>query len=104
MCVEWCKAQARANRWAKEVELVQDEMRCVLAFFEWHTGWWDERTTSRIDDGTMEHKGAVVHALRQAVICWSMRNDCLFLWDVVPSLLSSQTTVAQGPLPATTTA
>ncbi|KAG2137460.1 hypothetical protein DEU56DRAFT_945875 [Suillus clintonianus] len=90
MRVEWCKARARANRWAEEVELVQEEMRRVLAFFEWNAA--------------MEHEGAVAYALRQAKIRRSMRNDCLFLWDVVPSLLSVQTTTERAPVPATTTA
>ncbi|KAG2137014.1 hypothetical protein DEU56DRAFT_871445 [Suillus clintonianus] len=104
MRVEWCKARACANRWAEEVELVQEEMRRVLAFFEWNAGWWEERATSRIYDGAMEHEGAVAYALRQAKIRRSMRNDCLFLWDVVPSLLSVQTTTERAPVPATTTA
>ncbi|KAG2117623.1 hypothetical protein DEU56DRAFT_874102 [Suillus clintonianus] len=95
MRVEWCKARARANRWAEEVELVQEEMRRVLAL---------KRATSRIYDGAMEHEGAVAYALRQAKIRRSMRNDCLFLWDVVPSLLSVQTTTERAPVPATTTA
>ncbi|KAG2742314.1 hypothetical protein P692DRAFT_20811856 [Suillus brevipes Sb2] len=33
--IEWCKARARAMRWAEEVELLKEEMRRILQFFEW---------------------------------------------------------------------
>ncbi|KAG1877639.1 hypothetical protein DFJ58DRAFT_712348 [Suillus subalutaceus] len=93
MHVEW---------WAEEVELVQEEMRRVLAFFEWNKGWWEGLATSRVDDGTMEHEAAVAYALRQAAIRRSMWNDCLLLWDVVPSLLTVQTTAELTSSPANT--
>ncbi|KAG0693725.1 hypothetical protein DFH29DRAFT_985427 [Suillus ampliporus] len=43
MRVEWCKARTCANRWAEEVDLVQEEMWRVLAYFDWQGRWWDER-------------------------------------------------------------
>ncbi|KAG1814844.1 hypothetical protein EV424DRAFT_1473281 [Suillus variegatus] len=41
--VEWCKARARAHRWEEEVQLLCEEMRHVLSFFEWQARWslWD---------------------------------------------------------------
>ena len=33
--VEWCKSQERAARYEEEVELVVEEMRRTLTFFEW---------------------------------------------------------------------
>ncbi|KAG2047074.1 hypothetical protein BDR06DRAFT_985327 [Suillus hirtellus] len=33
--VEWCKAQVRAHQWEEEVQLLHEEMRRVLSFFEW---------------------------------------------------------------------
>ena len=33
--VEWCKAQERATRYEEEIELVVEEMRRTLVFFEW---------------------------------------------------------------------
>ncbi|KAG2028626.1 hypothetical protein BDR03DRAFT_818726, partial [Suillus americanus] len=38
--VEWCKSRARALRWAEEVDLLQEEMRRVLQFFNWQANWW----------------------------------------------------------------
>ncbi|KAG1807133.1 uncharacterized protein BJ212DRAFT_1449387 [Suillus subaureus] len=43
MHIEWCKARACANRWAEEVVLLQEEMRRVVAYFDWHAMWWDKR-------------------------------------------------------------
>ncbi|KAG1724932.1 uncharacterized protein EDB91DRAFT_1331171 [Suillus paluster] len=43
MRIEWCKARARAMRWAEEVELLKEEMRRILQFFEWDAQRWDER-------------------------------------------------------------
>ncbi|KAG1847579.1 hypothetical protein F4604DRAFT_1883995 [Suillus subluteus] len=39
--VEWCKSRARALRWAEEVDLLQEEMRRVLQFFNWQANWWE---------------------------------------------------------------
>ncbi|KAF9231029.1 hypothetical protein BU15DRAFT_90993 [Melanogaster broomeanus] len=41
MRIEWCKARARANRWAEEVELLSEEMRRVLAFLKWQAALVD---------------------------------------------------------------
>ena len=40
MRVEWGKARARAHRWTEETVLLQEEMRRVVAFFEWKARWW----------------------------------------------------------------
>ncbi|KAF4612164.1 hypothetical protein D9613_004617 [Agrocybe pediades] len=43
MAIEWCRARARAMRLEEEVELVQEEMRRVLAFLDWHAKWWSSQ-------------------------------------------------------------
>ncbi|KAG2111751.1 hypothetical protein DEU56DRAFT_935828 [Suillus clintonianus] len=57
MRIEWCKARARAMHWGEEVQLLQEEMRRILAFL-------------RQDDATLtnaEHEdGCVAYAKRQA--------------------------------------
>ena len=40
MRVEWCKATAWAERFREEVELVIEEMKQTLLFFEWTVGNW----------------------------------------------------------------
>ena len=38
--VEWAKVWARKQRWEEEVLLLQEEMRCVIVFYEWKSQWW----------------------------------------------------------------
>ncbi|KAH9885585.1 hypothetical protein C8Q73DRAFT_795737 [Cubamyces lactineus] len=40
MRAEWARAKARAERWEEEVELLVEEMRRVIAYFEWTADWW----------------------------------------------------------------
>ena len=35
MRAEWAQTKARADRWSEEKQLVQEEMRRVLAYFQW---------------------------------------------------------------------
>lgn len=92
MRVEWCKARARANRWAEEVDLVQEEMRRVLTYFDWQGRWWDERAVARVDFAVQENEALIAYASRQANIRCSMRTHCLSLWSVVPGLLAQSAT------------
>ncbi|KAF9546112.1 hypothetical protein CPC08DRAFT_823827 [Agrocybe pediades] len=39
--VEWCKSKARLDRWSEEVQLLKEERRRVLAFFEHRAREWD---------------------------------------------------------------
>jgi hypothetical protein len=43
--IERCMAHACAMRWSEEVLLLQEEMWQVLAFFDWHAGWWEGQAT-----------------------------------------------------------
>lgn len=70
MRIEWCKARARAMRWAEEVELLKEEMRRILQFFEWDAQRWDERglgNALQLDDAD-QHEGQMAYAKRQAVL------------------------------------
>ncbi|KAG1787941.1 uncharacterized protein HD556DRAFT_1538926 [Suillus plorans] len=55
MRIEWCKARARAMRWGEEVELLREEMCCIVAFLMWEAGRWDERQDGVIPT-SMEHR------------------------------------------------
>ena len=41
------KTRARARRWHEEVQLLQEEMRRVLVFFEWKATWWRDLECQR---------------------------------------------------------
>ena len=70
--IEWCKAQARAKRHEEEVELVVEEMRRTLAYFEWNACEWESRATTpplggrAIDETTAA--GITAYAYKQASI------------------------------------
>ncbi|KAG1887614.1 hypothetical protein F4604DRAFT_1877484 [Suillus subluteus] len=68
MRIEWCKARARAMRWAEEVELLKEEMRRILQFLEWDAQRWDERGLENTleDAGEDEREGRMAYANRQA--------------------------------------
>jgi len=40
MRVEWAKTKARCVRWEEEVELLQEEMCHVIAYYGWKARWW----------------------------------------------------------------
>ena len=39
MHTEWARSRARAARWGEEVELLGEEMRRVIEYFEWKAKW-----------------------------------------------------------------
>ncbi|KAI9064965.1 hypothetical protein FKP32DRAFT_1568832 [Trametes sanguinea] len=47
MRAEWARTKARAERWEEEVVLLVEEMRRVVAYFEWQARWWDEQANRR---------------------------------------------------------
>lgn len=55
--IKWCKSRARANHWAEEVELLQEEMRRVASFLSWHAGWWEEQVNRRTVLAAPEQEG-----------------------------------------------
>jgi hypothetical protein len=78
--IEWCRARARAMRWSEEVQLLQEEMRRVLAFFSWKADWWASQLGLRgsIEEGLSEGLDAYTH--RQADIWRTLHLHCAHLW------------------------
>ena len=67
--VEWCKAQERAARYEEEIELVVEEMRRTLVFFEWLTHEWEQRAThSPGATNTLIANGISAYAHKQAAV------------------------------------
>ena len=42
--IEWCKSKCRADRWREEVELLQEERKHILLFFEYQASEWQKRS------------------------------------------------------------
>lgn len=71
MRVEWCKATARAERFEEEVELVVEEMRRTLAFFEWSARSWEEMGGVRASEPKISSAtviGLKAYAVRKATL------------------------------------
>ncbi|KAI9069574.1 hypothetical protein FKP32DRAFT_1559434, partial [Trametes sanguinea] len=47
MRAEWARAKARAERWEEEIELLVEEMRRVVAYFQWQATWWEQQADRR---------------------------------------------------------
>ena len=81
---EWTKAKARRDRWDEEWQLIQEEMRRVVAYLEWRALWWHEqgRRCKVNDKGTM--LGLRVYADKQAAILLALARDSARQW--IPAL------------------
>ncbi|KAG1897935.1 uncharacterized protein F5891DRAFT_1129642 [Suillus fuscotomentosus] len=67
--VEWCKARARHNRWSEEIQLLLEEMQCVLRFLDWRAEQWDSQASrSSVEQPKEDAEGFVAYARRQAHI------------------------------------
>jgi len=84
MRVEWCRAQARAERLQEEVELLVCEMRRVLAFFRWRVRQWERRVCSRAGRELSLNRnvaaGISAYAHRQAELYRQLSNACVHDW------------------------
>ncbi|KAG1844600.1 hypothetical protein F4604DRAFT_1884427 [Suillus subluteus] len=80
--IEWRKSRARANRWAEEVELLQEEMQRVAR-------WWEEQANRRTVLAAPEQEGIEGYAKRQAALRRAMQDRFQKMWSVVPALLQS---------------
>ncbi|KAJ7740190.1 hypothetical protein DFH07DRAFT_870303 [Mycena maculata] len=72
--VEWCKAYARMQRWHEDVVLVEEEMRCTIAYGYWASAEWEQRAGGRTGtvDSALE-EGLVAYAKEQS---WREVETC----------------------------
>ena len=81
---EWTKVKARKDRWDEEWQLVQEEMRRVVAYLEWRASWWcgQGRRCKVNDEGTM--RGLQAYAEKQAATLLALARDSARQW--IPAL------------------
>ncbi len=91
MRVEWAKSKARAERWMEEEELLLEEMRRVIAWFQWRAGWWREQGCRRSQVDAALQRGLAAYAEKQAAVFEGLAQVCASYW--VPYLRLC------GPLP-----
>lgn len=75
-------------RWEEEVELVQEEMRRILAYLDWQAGWWAEQESRIIDIEPEQRDGLKAYTQRQAALRCMLHTRCCELWEEVPQFLA----------------
>ena len=66
--------------WKEELSIIQVEMRQVLAFFEWISGWWLEQANQRAVFDHSVQSGLVAYAHKQSSLCLQMAAHCPTYW------------------------
>lgn len=91
MRVEWTKTRARMMRWQEEYLILQEEMRRVIAWFEWRASWWERQATRRVNAQPGILGGISAYAYKQADLLYRMARRCADDWlpflaskDIVP--------------------
>lgn len=85
--VQWTTSRARMERWAEEVELLQEEMRRVVMFLEWKSENWMGKQDIRLATAPPSvQSGLQAYARKQATICRNLAGNFSKLWH--PTLVS----------------
>ncbi|KAJ7683938.1 hypothetical protein B0H14DRAFT_2422270, partial [Mycena olivaceomarginata] len=86
--IDWAKTRAKAMRYAEEVDLLEEEMRRVLQFFEWRADWWRSQVGLRAggQSGALR-EGHAAYAYKQAGYMDGLRARFSDEWSSVAKLL-----------------
>jgi hypothetical protein len=71
------------------VELLREEMRRIIAFLDWHAGWWDMQGPRRAFNSLQAREGALAYAQRQANLRRTMAVHFKSVWAANPSWQAS---------------
>jgi hypothetical protein len=107
MRTEWAQTRARMCRWKEELSIIQEEMRRVLAYFEWKSSWWLEQANRRTNLDSSVKSGVVAYAHKQSTLSLRMAARCAAHWlpviknhGIIPSwgskYLEASSNVNQG--------
>ena len=78
--VEWSKSQARKMRWEEEVQIIQEEMRRTIVYYEWKQQWWLEKNTQETNSEDTIHHGITAYSKKQAHYCMCMAESFAIAW------------------------
>ncbi|KAF8190198.1 hypothetical protein K438DRAFT_1971075 [Mycena galopus ATCC 62051] len=67
-------------RWAEEVDLLEEEMRCILEFLRWRSDWWQRRENSRGLTEGPQLEGETAYATRQAAVQATLAREFMEEW------------------------
>ncbi|KAG2151533.1 hypothetical protein DEU56DRAFT_869093 [Suillus clintonianus] len=93
MKIEWCKARAHVMQRKEEVELLQEEMRRILQFFDWQATSWDERANQSWSEGPAEREGKIAYARRQAALRRALSVACRSSWEDTCAFIDHSTLI-----------
>jgi hypothetical protein len=94
--VEWARSRARMQRWAEEIELLQEEMRRTLAYLEYRAVWWDNRCTLRTNTVFLDVRDGIrAYAAKQSAILRCRAKGFKKLWEG-PRVVGSKESKTNG--------
>ncbi|KAG2051604.1 hypothetical protein BDR06DRAFT_1060927 [Suillus hirtellus] len=94
--IEWCKAHAHAAQWSEEVQLLLEEMRCMLVFLQWQADWWCEHANLHVLEKPSNQEGLQAYAHCQAALHCAMHGSFQALWSAQVIMTSSNKIDAFG--------
>jgi hypothetical protein len=77
--VEWSKSQARKMRWEEEVEIIQEEMRRTIVYYEWKQQWWLEQPARQMPSDSIQN-GIAAYSRKQAYYCKCLAEGFAKVW------------------------
>jgi hypothetical protein len=77
--VEWSKSQARKMRWEEEVQIIQEEMRRTIVYYEWKEQWWLQNARQATCDDSIQH-GITAYTKKQAYYCKCLAEGFAMAW------------------------
>jgi hypothetical protein len=77
--VEWSKSQARKMRWEEEVDIIQEEMRRTIVYYEWKQQWWLEQATRQQPSDSFQN-GIAAYSQKQAYYCKCLAEGFAKAW------------------------
>jgi hypothetical protein len=80
LCIEWCKARAKATHWSEEVTLLMEEMQQVKQFLDWQASWWDEQADRWDNLESAQREGIAAYARWQVAVRREMCTRCEMQW------------------------
>ncbi|KAF8157610.1 hypothetical protein K438DRAFT_1986399 [Mycena galopus ATCC 62051] len=83
-------------RCAEEVDLLQEEMRRILAFLDWRAAWWTSLVGLRVEGDDTLREGHAAYALKEAGYLQGICERFTHLWrNVLEKMKQAQEEYAQ---------
>ena len=89
--IEFCKSKVHADRWAEEVELLQEEMKQVKYFFKTHMEQWQLKVAAvskTLGMSPAMAEGLCTFVSEQVVQYNIIHSHCEHLWQYVAEYIA----------------